>query len=109
VVAYAARSAGVDLTSGARDVLIRERWLQDRGGARNATSNLCPGTTHAMPRCTDLLWRQWGPNSVDIVGAEPYLRWLGRAQVAELVDALDSGSSGRFARGSSSLLLGTIT
>ena len=31
-----------------------------------------------------------------------------QAQVAELVDALASGASGQYGRGSSSLLLGTI-
>ena len=43
-----------------------------------------------------------GPKLVDIGGVQAYFRWRRRAQVAELVDALDSGSSGRLARGSSS-------
>jgi hypothetical protein len=48
-------------------------------------------------------------NLVDIEAVRAYLPASRRAQVAELVDALDSGSSGRLARGSSSLLLGTIS
>ena len=38
--------------------------------------------------------------------SRPLTLW--QAQVAELVDALASGASGHYGRGSSSLLLGTI-